>query len=129
MKYTPASIVNENLLFTIPIYQRLFEWDEDNIKTLLNDLLHTFEKSDGKEDYYIGMLTSKQEGNYNELIDGQQRFTVLMLIACALKEYEHWNEFLGSNTLRLRFTSRPKDDDFLKSLLVALIVMVISMSK
>ena len=117
MKYTPASIVNENLLFTIPIYQRLFEWDEDNIKTLLNDLLHTFEKSDGKEDYYIGMLTSKQEGNYNELIDGQQRFTVLMLIACALKEYEHWNDFLGSNTLRLRFTSRPKDDDFLKSLL------------
>ena len=41
------------MLFTIPIYQRLFEWDEDNIKTLLNDLLHTFEKSDGKEDYYI----------------------------------------------------------------------------
>ena len=30
MKYTPASIVDSNLLFTIPIYQRLFEWDEEN---------------------------------------------------------------------------------------------------
>ena len=80
MKYTPASIVDSNLLFTIPIYQRLFEWDEENIKTLMNDLLQTFEKSKGKNDYYIGMLTSKLEDGCHELIDGQQRFTVLMLI-------------------------------------------------
>lgn len=117
MKYTPASIVKDNLLFTIPIYQRLFEWDEDNIQTLLNDLLHTFEKTKGTEDYYIGMLTSKLENGCNELIDGQQRFTVLMLIACALKEYKNWGDFLGKNPLRLRFTSRPKDDDFLRSLI------------
>ena len=67
MKYTPSSIVNYNLLFTIPIYQRLFEWDEDNILTLMNDLFQTFEKSKGKEDYYIGMLTTKQDNEYNEL--------------------------------------------------------------
>lgn len=116
MKYTPSSIVNYNLLFTIPIYQRLFEWDEDNILTLMNDLFQTFEKSKGKEDYYIGMLTTKQDNEYNELIDGQQRFTVLMLIACALKDYDYWKEFIGYSSLRLRFTSRPKDDDYLKSL-------------
>lgn len=117
MKYTPASIVENNLLFTIPIYQRLFEWDEENILTLMNDLLQAFEKSKGSEDYYIGMLTSKLENGSNELIDGQQRFTVLMLIACALKEYKNWEDFLGNNPLRLRFTSRPKDDDFLRSLI------------
>ena len=117
MKYTPASIVENNLLFTIPIYQRLFEWDEENILTLMNDLLQAFEKSKGSEDYYIGMLTSKLENGCNELIDGQQRFTVLMLIACALKEYKNWEDFLGNNPLRLRFTSRPKDDDFLRSLI------------
>lgn len=117
MKYTPASIVDSNLLFTIPIYQRLFEWDEENIKTLMNDLLQTFDKSNGKNDYYIGMLTSKLEDGCHELIDGQQRFTVLMLIACALKDYKGWGDFLGENPIRLRFTSRPKDDDFLKSLI------------
>lgn len=116
MKYTPSSIVKQKLLFSIPIYQRLFEWDDENIQTLLQDLYQAFINSKGEDDYYIGMLTSKQENGCLELIDGQQRFTVLMLIACALKENEQWKRFIGSDPLRLRFTSRPKDDDYLKSL-------------
>ena len=38
MKYTPFLIVKEGLFYTIPIYQRLFEWDSENIITLLEDL-------------------------------------------------------------------------------------------
>lgn len=77
MSYTPHTITENKLFYSIPIYQRLFEWDTDNIVTLLEDLKKAFELSDGKDDYYIGMLTSTKD---NELVDGQQRFTVMMLL-------------------------------------------------
>ena len=76
MKYTPDKITKENLFYTIPIYQRLFEWDTENIVTLLEDLIKEYDHTGGQGDYYIGMLTSTKN---NELVDGQQRFTVLML--------------------------------------------------
>ena len=38
MKYTPFEITESKQFFSIPIYQRLFEWDTDNIVTLLDDL-------------------------------------------------------------------------------------------
>lgn len=118
MKLTPETIVDYAMSFSIPIYQRLFEWDSENIERLLLDLKHSFELSKNlqdKEDYYIGMLTSTNEG---ELIDGQQRFTVMMLIGCALQEYGRWRSFIAmGDTSRLKFSARPADDDYLKSLI------------
>ena len=58
MKYTPFEITESKQFFSIPIYQRLFEWDTDNIVTLLDDLYKEYEQSNGQGDYYIGMLTS-----------------------------------------------------------------------
>ena len=37
-KYTPKEIAESSLLFSIPLYQRLFEWERDQIEKLLNDL-------------------------------------------------------------------------------------------
>ena len=85
MKYTPYEITESKQFYSIPIYQRLFEWDTDNIVTLLDDLYKEYELSNGQGDYYIGMLTST---NQNELVDGQQRFTVLMLLGCILQDYD-----------------------------------------
>ena len=116
MKYTPNIIAKNNMLYTIPIYQRLFEWNTENIVTLLEDLKKKFEHRDGKDDYYyIGMLTSTKN---NELVDGQQRFTVMMLLGCVLQDYcEEWTKFLiADNKLRLEFSSRPSDNKYLWSL-------------
>ena len=106
MKYTPFLIVKEGLFYTIPIYQRLFEWDSENIITLLEDLKKEYDQTSGKGDYYIGMLTSTKD---NELVDGQQRFTVMMLLGCVLQDYSHaWARVLiTNNRTRLDFTSRP----------------------
>lgn len=116
MKYTPYKIIEENLFYSIPIYQRLFEWDTDNIVTLLEDLKKEYESTNGNGDYYIGMLTSTKD---NELVDGQQRFTVMMLLACVLQDYnEQWRNFLvKENAIRLEFTSRPLDNTYLRSLI------------
>ena len=78
MHYTPKAIVEKDYYFSIPIYQRLFEWDRENIETLLGDLFRSYQKTG--DDYFIGLLTATENGN--ELVDGQQRFNVMMLIGC-----------------------------------------------
>lgn len=116
MKCTPHTIAGKNLFFSIPIYQRLFEWDSENIDTLMEDLMKEYVNTEGKGDYYIGMLTSTKD---NELVDGQQRFTVMMLLGCVLQGVcEEWKKFLAAdNRPRLGFTSRPLDNAYLKSLM------------
>lgn len=116
MKYNPEKITRENLFYTIPIYQRLFEWDTENIVTLLEDLIKEYDQTRGQGDYYIGLLTSTKN---NELVDGQQRFTVLMLLGSVLqKYYDKWEGFLVTeNKLRLDFTSRPLDNTYLRFLI------------
>lgn len=116
MKFTPEKLTEKNLFCTIPIYQRLFEWDTENIITLLEDLKKEYENTNRKGDYYIGMLTSTKD---NELVDGQQRFTVMMLMGCVLQDYyEGWKQFLiVDNKVRLDFSSRPFDNTCLQSLI------------
>ena len=116
MKYTPSTLTAQNLFFTIPIYQRLFEWNVEHIDTLLYDLKKEYEQTKGTGDYYIGMLTATQA---HELVDGQQRFTVMMLLGSVLQTYdEAWTEFLAPNQkVRLAFSSRPNDDLYLLSLI------------
>lgn len=116
MKLTPSEIINGKYFYTIPIYQRLFEWSTDNVITLLDDLRGKFVSSEGQDDYFIGMLTSTDN---NELIDGQQRFTVMMLMGCVFQKYHNgWKEFLKANDkIRLFFTSRPLDNEYMWGLI------------
>lgn len=116
MKHTPNTIAKNNLFYTIPIYQRLFEWDDDNIMTLLEDLKKEYDQTNGENDYYIGMLTSTKD---NELVDGQQRFTVMMLLGCVLQDYyKEWKTFLiVGDKPRINFTSRPLDNTYLRSII------------
>ena len=48
-RYTPESISNTKDIFSIPIYQRLFEWDEPRITQLLYDLKKSYLNTDNKE--------------------------------------------------------------------------------
>ncbi|NMH26406.1 DUF262 domain-containing protein [Flavobacterium solisilvae] len=75
-------IVKNNLLFNIPIYQRLYVWGSDQISTLLEDLWRASTK---EEDYYLGGIMIAKNNNKYDLIDGQQRFTTLWLIGNVLK--------------------------------------------
>ena len=108
-KYTPALICgNNSKTFNIPIYQRLFTWERYNIRQLLNDMETQFKK-DKDSPYYIGMLTE-----YNtDLVDGQQRFTVLSIIASVFqKYYSKWSKMKG----KLHLLARPNDEKYLESL-------------
>ncbi len=122
MKYTPKDIVINDKSCTIPLYQRLFEWNKENVEQLLEDLKRSF-KADNNSDYYIGMLTAtctNLNDNHLQLVDGQQRFTVITLFGCVMQNYyNEWEKFLktGVNTKRLSFVSRKSDEAYLDMLI------------
>ncbi len=70
--------------YEVPIYQRNFAWEKDEITTLIQDIYDAWRK-DSESVYYIGTLVSFHKGdNVFEIIDGQQRLTTLTLIQDAL---------------------------------------------
>lgn len=87
----------------------------------MNDLkaamIHQPEKA-----YYIGMLTTTGE---NALVDGQQRFTVLMLLGIVLRDKDaRWKQFLlQDGMLRLRFPARPEDEKYLEDIITGQIII------
>ena len=105
---TPQQIYKENETFSIPLYQRLFTWTPREITILLNDLYNQYINKPN-EHYYVGLLTSTHN---NELVDGQQRFTVMMLLGIAMcDKYNEWIKFLEKDgQLRLTFTARKEDE-------------------
>ncbi len=72
-----------SVLYKIPIYQRNYAWEREEISALIKDVYDSLEKSV----YYIGTLvTYKRDDNENifEVIDGQQRLTTIYIILKAL---------------------------------------------
>lgn len=107
--------------FNIPIYQRLFTWGTEQIEMLLNDLLYQALDSP-QNNYYIGVLTVTNNSIMKrlDLVDGQQRFTVMVLMGIIMKRYyEGWNKFLvNDKEMRLDFGARPDDHNYLESFIL-----------
>lgn len=121
-RYTPKDIVEQKQRFSIPLYQRLFAWTPKEVKKLLSDLKEHFDSERFKKEqnsYYLGMLTAiiiEREGySYFDLVDGQQRFTVMILFAIAFKHLPEWKAFLDSGK-RLKMIARSEDEKFIHSL-------------
>lgn len=73
--------------FLIPDYQRPYAWDEEQCRTLWDDIFsfsfpdNDCDKFDDNEEYFLGsIVTYKNDQGKSEVIDGQQRLTTLMLI-------------------------------------------------
>lgn len=114
-------IVAGNYFFRVPIYQRLYVWGEEQVRTLLADLLAACQA--GQAIYYLGgtLLVEHPEKPDDErhfdLIDGQQRFTTLWMLSLvyrgALQGFA-WHQD-GEDTAprpRIRFPIRPEVDAF-----------------
>lgn len=78
--------------YMIPIYQRNYAWEEDEITALIKDVYDSFQKCSSAP-YYIGTLVTyrRRDGEY-EVIDGQQRLTTIFIILNALGTKEFRNE-------------------------------------
>ena len=97
---------SDNVTYEIPIYQRNYAWEKDEIAALVRDVWDACEKSKGI--YYIGTLVTYDNDNtIFEVIDGQQRLTTLFLILRALdKEVKNM----------LTYRARRKSNETIKNL-------------
>lgn len=69
--------------YIVPLYQRNYAWEEDEISQLLQDLYENFKKyrSNSNLNYFIGSLVVlKRKDGFFEVIDGQQRLTTLSIL-------------------------------------------------
>lgn len=97
----------EAAAYEIPIYQRNYAWEKDEISTLIQDVYDAFKKN-AKGTYYIGTLVSYHKGNrVFEVIDGQQRLTTINIILSALG-------IPVKN--KLTYRARKKSNDTIKSM-------------
>lgn len=70
--------------YKIPVYQRNYAWEEDEITSLIKDVYDSFNKNP-KAPYYIGTLVTYKRGDSEyEVIDGQQRLTTIYIILKAM---------------------------------------------
>ncbi|GAA8467027.1 DUF262 domain-containing protein [Helicobacter pylori] len=76
--------------YQIPIYQRPYQWTEENCEKLLDDLLSSYECYK-ESDYFCGSLVliaigidSKTNATTYDVVDGQQRLSTFILLAKVL---------------------------------------------
>lgn len=79
-----AEIYNgDKATYEVPIYQRNYAWEKDEISALIQDVYDACITS--KPTYFIGTLVSFHKGDQvYEVIDGQQRLTSINLVLGAL---------------------------------------------
>lgn len=89
--------------FKVPIYQRRYDWDKQNVKRLLEDIAMgiAWRVDDVHALTFIGTIIVVEDENGEDsfrngkslgIVDGQQRITTIILIAIVLYEslYNHW---------------------------------------
>ena len=82
--------------FVIPVYQRNYDWTEDQCRQLFSDIIEVGKKQGGT--HFIGSIVFIHEGVYTSsevrqlvVIDGQQRLTTFALLYLALYKYAKEN--------------------------------------
>ncbi|MGN8523287.1 DUF262 domain-containing protein [Helicobacter pylori] len=94
-------ILKDELYYQIPIYQRPYQWTEENCEKLLDDLFEGYEE-DRESDYFCGSLVLvKSDPNSKtetyDIVDGQQRLSTFILLAKVLADL--YNDCLDPKNL------------------------------
>ncbi len=82
------NILKDELYYQIPIYQRPYQWTEENCEKLLDDLFFNYE-DDRESDYFYGSLvlitiSEDSKARTYDIVDGQQRLSTFILLAKVL---------------------------------------------
>lgn len=107
--------------FSIPSYQRPYVWTQIEISKLLLDFYNSF-IAHSTQSYFVGTILIKKKFHELDLVDGQQRFTTLWLVAYVFKKLNIQSDlssFLEDNDehLRLSFEIRREVERYFGQLL------------
>lgn len=129
LKPLPIQDINDKNFF-IPHYQRGYRWTEMQVRQLLNDIDQfisiILNPKEGISSFYClqpvvikAMSIEKKqshnlEGDWYEVIDGQQRLTTIFLIIQGINEF--WEGKQKNPQFSLAYETREKSSNFLISL-------------
>lgn len=91
-------IVQDNVKFVVPDFQRNYAWEEEQIDALLDDLSYG---AQSHQSHFIGSLIVQIDPAHPRIasvIDGQQRLTTIFMIVACLRDYV---AYLGEQELKL----------------------------
>lgn len=101
------------LKFQVPVYQRLFTWRDSQFNRLLYDLEEHCKKLQSYDSYYyLGIITVVKRNEQYILVDGQQRLTVIAILASILEDNNH----LSHISTFLDYEARPDDGKSLQTI-------------
>ena len=109
--------------YVIPVYQRKYDWKEDNCRQLYEDLKKIVR--DNRDSHFFGSIVSSVIGNgastEYHIIDGQQRLTTITLLLLAIRNLIRQKKVVAKedrldDQINDRFLVSPwaKEDDRIK---------------
>ena len=100
-------------VFVVPVYQRNYDWQNDNCKQLFNDIVGII--NTGRE-HFLGTICFKVYSSHERsIIDGQQRLTSITLMLKAIYDFDDDEDNRAEiNGQYLYNKGRGIDTDFLK---------------
>ena len=100
-------------VFVVPVYQRNYDWKDENCSQLFNDIIKVVES--GKE-HFLGTICFKVYSSHERsIIDGQQRLTSISLMLKAIYDFDDDEE--NRDEIRDQYLynkGRGIDTDFLR---------------
>ncbi len=126
------------LPLSIPCYQRIYCWEEENVKCLLDDVFEHI-SNDNNIPYRLGTIILHSNNGKYDIIDGQQRLVTLALLlselgikTCLLQEkfssqrsidYVAYNKQLIHDYVERRLCNQSQLDKLLKLLEFSVLVL------
>lgn len=102
--------------FVVPSYQRGYRWETEEVERLLDDI-YSLHGKDNKG-YCLQPIVVKNQGDYYELIDGQQRLTTIYIIYYYIRQTAP--SLIKKPKFLLKYKTRPEKEDFLDDMDVSL---------
>ena len=124
-QYNIKKLFSDYTLF-VPEIQRDYVWGAtENCQKVMIPFLEALNFNlQGEQNYNIGFLysyTNSPEDNY--IIDGQQRFTtiVLLLYVLSVREGKDFNAYIGTNKpiMHFSYNVRPQTEVFMRNLFLS----------
>ncbi|WQR97375.1 DUF262 domain-containing protein [Helicobacter pylori] len=77
-------LVDSEYFYQVPDYQRPYVWDKDHLGALIDDLVSSY--TDNEDQYFCGsiVIAENQKDNRWDVVDGQQRLTSFIILACTI---------------------------------------------
>ncbi len=116
-QFSPASLslsdvfTNGDPIYQIPDYQRPYSWTDEQVIQLWEDLYEAYqnnlEDEESNSNYFLGSLIVIQKDMAEDVVDGQQRLTTLMILLCVIRQlYPNINKKvdpkINPNVVRLK---------------------------